>query len=76
MSRSGMWQQLVVVSASRAFPMPEGMSFEEGAALPVNYLTAYLMLFHMANLTPGKSVLVHMAAGKPNGLARADLCCQ
>ncbi|XP_019739093.1 synaptic vesicle membrane protein VAT-1 homolog [Hippocampus comes] len=73
MSRSGMWQQLVVVSASRAFPMPEGMSFEEGAALPINYLTAYLMLFHMANLTPGKSVLVHMAAGGV-GIAATQLC--
>ncbi|XP_077358241.1 synaptic vesicle membrane protein VAT-1 homolog [Festucalex cinctus] len=73
MSRSGMWQQLVVVSAGRAFPMPESMSFEEGAALPINYLTAYLMLFHMANLTPGKSVLVHMAAGGV-GIAATQLC--
>lgn len=64
LSRSGMWQEVVVVSANRTFPMPEQMSFEEGAALPVNYLTAYMMLFEMANVRPGKSVLVHMAAGK------------
>lgn len=64
MRRSGMWQDVVVVSTIHTFPMPEEMSFEEGAALPVNYLTAYMMLFEMANLRPGKSVLIHMAAGK------------
>lgn len=64
MSRSGMWQEVVVVPAERTFPMPEGMSFEEAAALPVNYMTAYMMLFEMANLRPGKSVLIHMAAGE------------
>ncbi|XP_061612588.1 synaptic vesicle membrane protein VAT-1 homolog [Phyllopteryx taeniolatus] len=73
MSRSGMWQETVAVPAARAFPMADSMSFEEGAALPINYLTAYLMLFHMANLTPGKSVLVHMAAGGV-GIAATQLC--
>ncbi|XP_049614390.1 synaptic vesicle membrane protein VAT-1 homolog isoform X2 [Syngnathus scovelli] len=51
----------------------ESMSFEEGAALPISYLTAYLMLFRMTNLTPGKSVLVHMAAGGV-GTAATQLC--
>ena len=64
LSRSGLWQEVVVVPASRTFPMPEQMSFEEGAALPVNYITAHMMLFEMANVRPGKSILVHMAAGK------------
>ena len=64
MNRSGMWQEVVVVSASHTFLMPEQMSFEEGAAFPVNYMTAYMMLFEMANVKPGKSVLIHMAAGK------------
>lgn len=64
LDRSGMWQEVVVVSANRTFPMPEQMSFEEGAAIPINYLTAYMMLFEMANVRPGKSVLIHMAAGR------------
>ncbi len=59
-----MWQEVVVVSAVHTFPMPEQMSFEEGAAFPVNYMTAYMMLFEMANVRPGKSVLIHMAAGR------------
>ncbi|XP_060951394.1 synaptic vesicle membrane protein VAT-1 homolog [Limanda limanda] len=73
MKRSGMWQDEVVVPAELTFLMPENMSFEEGAAIPVNYITAYLMLFEMANLKPGKSVLVHMAAGGV-GIAATQLC--
>ncbi|KAI3365229.1 hypothetical protein L3Q82_010324 [Scortum barcoo] len=73
LSRSGMWQEVTVVSANRTFPMPEEMSFEEGAALPINYLTAHMMLFEMANVRPGKSVLIHMAAGGV-GIAATQLC--
>ncbi|XP_061564647.1 synaptic vesicle membrane protein VAT-1 homolog isoform X2 [Cololabis saira] len=73
MSRSGMWQEVVVVPAEHTFLMPEEMSFEEAAALPVNYMTAYMMLFEMANLRPGKSVLIHMAAGGV-GIAATQLC--
>ncbi|KAM9774334.1 synaptic vesicle membrane protein VAT-1 homolog isoform 1-T3 [Syngnathus typhle] len=73
MRRNGMWQQFVVVDIKHVYPMPKSMSFEEGAALPISYLTAYLMLFRMTNLTPGKSVLVHMAAGGV-GTAATQLC--
>ncbi|XP_053269185.1 synaptic vesicle membrane protein VAT-1 homolog [Pleuronectes platessa] len=73
MKRSGMWQDVVAVPSDLTFPMPENMSFEEGAAIPVNYISAYLMLFEMANLKPGKSVLVHMAAGGV-GIAATQLC--
>ncbi len=59
-----MWQEVVVVATTHTFLMPEGMSFEEAAALPVNYITAYLMLFDFGNLRPNQSVLIHMAAGK------------
>lgn len=68
LSRSGMWQEVVVVPANRTFLMPEQMSFEEGAALPINYVTAYMMLFEMANVRPGKSILIHMAAGKTHAV--------
>ena len=59
----GAWSEHVVASASHVVPMPDGMSFEEGAAIPVNYGTAYLMLFRCAHLKEGQSVLIHMAAG-------------
>ena len=63
LSRFGLWQEVAVVPATHTFLIPEGMSFEEAAALPVNYITAYMMLFDFGNLRPNQSVLVHAAAG-------------
>jgi NADPH:quinone reductase-like Zn-dependent oxidoreductase len=44
-------------------PIPASMSMDQAAALPVNWLTAHHMLHRVANLQPGRSLLVHMAAG-------------
>lgn len=63
LNRFGLWQEVATVPASHTFLIPEGMSFEEAAALPVNYITAYMMLFDFGNLRPNQSVLVHAAAG-------------
>lgn len=43
--------------------LPDSMSLEDAAAIPVNYLTAYIMLFEQCHLKPGEKVFVHMAAG-------------
>ena len=59
----GLWAEFVCVPAVNCFKMPDAMSYEQGAAIPVNYITAYHMLFEFGNLRPGKSVLIHMAAG-------------
>ncbi|WP_323031519.1 zinc-binding dehydrogenase [Brachymonas denitrificans] len=45
------------------FPIPEGLSFEEAAALGVNYLTAWRMLFTKAQLKPWETVLVFGIGG-------------
>jgi NADPH:quinone reductase-like Zn-dependent oxidoreductase len=64
---------VVCVPARQVFQIPDEMSFEEAAALPVNYLTAYHMLFRVACVRPGERVLVHMAAGGV-GMAVLQLC--
>src|SRR5580700_10794011 len=51
------------VPAPMAYRLPAGMPFEDGAAIPVNYLTAYHSMFTMGNLQPGDRVLIHGAAG-------------
>ena len=51
------------VPAATVYRLPAGMPFEDGAALPVNYLTAYHSMFTMGNLQPGDRILVHGAAG-------------
>uniref|UniRef100_A0A3P8RYD3 Vesicle amine transport 1 n=1 Tax=Amphiprion percula TaxID=161767 RepID=A0A3P8RYD3_AMPPE len=73
LNRFGLWQEVAAVPASHTFLIPEGMSFEEAAALPVNYITAYMMLFDFGNLRPNQSVLVHAAAGGV-GIAATQLC--
>lgn len=73
LTRLGMWQEEVTVPATHTFLMPEAMTFEEGAALLANYMTAYMVLFDLGNLRPGHSVLVHMAAGGV-GMAALQLC--
>ncbi len=52
-----------VFEADRAVPLPEGMSFEHGAALPIAYGTTLLALDHRARLLPGETLLVTGAAG-------------
>ncbi len=63
----------VCVPAENVVPMPDDMSFREGAAIPVNFITAYHMLFVVVSLRPGQRVLIHMAAGGV-GTAAIQLC--
>jgi NADPH:quinone reductase-like Zn-dependent oxidoreductase len=62
----------VVVGAKQVFEKPEALSFEEAAAIPVNYLTAYALLVVMGGLRKGESVLIHNAGGGV-GLAALDI---
>lgn len=71
--RFGGHADTVCAPAERVLPMPDDLGFVDGAALPVNYLTAYHMLFRVAQLRPGARVLVHMAAGGV-GIAVLQLC--
>lgn len=54
---------LVAASPEAVFPLPDEVSFEQGAALPMNYLTAEFALTTRAGLREGETVLVHGAAG-------------
>lgn len=67
------YTELVVVPEAQAAALPPGLSFEEGAALPVNYLTAILMLEVLGNVRAGDRVLIHGAGGGV-GLAAVQLC--
>ncbi|MGO4886190.1 NADPH:quinone reductase [Anaerobacillus sp. MEB173] len=60
---TGTYAQKIVCDATLVHPLPEGVSFEQGAALGVPALTAYRALFQRAHLKPGQTVLVHGASG-------------
>ena len=61
--RDGTLAQYVSLPARNVFPMPEGFSFEEAAALGVNHLTAWRMLFTKAQLKPWETVLIFGVGG-------------
>jgi NADPH2:quinone reductase len=54
---------VVATGPDAVFPLPDTMTFEQGAALPLNYLTAQFALATRAGLQEGETVLVHGAAG-------------
>ncbi len=62
-TRFGGQAELVAVAADQVLPLPEQLSFEQGAAFPVNYGTAYAALILMGGLRQGDRVLIHAAAG-------------
>jgi synaptic vesicle membrane protein VAT-1 len=62
-SRFGGQASMVSVPAEQAFPLPDGWSYEQGAAFPVNYATSYVALVLMGGIRKGDRVLIHAAAG-------------
>ncbi|MBI3272247.1 MAG: zinc-binding dehydrogenase [Planctomycetes bacterium] len=73
MTRFGGYSDTVFVPATQALPLPPDLSFEKAAAIPVTYLTAWVMLVHLGNVKPGERVLVHAAAGGV-GQAALQIC--
>jgi NADPH:quinone reductase-like Zn-dependent oxidoreductase len=59
----GGYASQVVVHAADVIALPDGLSFEQGAAIPVNYGTAWAGLIGFGSLQPGERVLVHSAGG-------------
>lgn len=62
-SRFGGQAELVVANEGDVIALPDGWSFEKGAALPVVYTTAYAGMVRYGNVLPGEHVLIHSAAG-------------
>jgi NADPH:quinone reductase-like Zn-dependent oxidoreductase len=70
LSRQGAFAQFCVVPAENLLPKPPHLSFENGAALPLDHLTAWHMLFTRARCRVGETVLIHGIGG---GVALAAL---
>src|ERR671916_1944715 len=62
-TRFGGNAELVSVPVNQAYPLPAELSFEQGAAIPVNYATAYAALVIMGGLRENERALIHAAAG-------------
>ncbi len=69
---NGGYAELVKVPATNCVPIPEGLTFEEAAAVPVNFLTSWHMLITRARLRAGETLLVQ-AAGSGIGSAAIQI---
>ena len=72
----GVWDggfaELVKAPAANIIPMPENLSFEEAASIPLVFVTAWHMLLTRAGLQRGETVLVN-AAGSGVGIAAVQI---
>lgn len=73
LTRFGGYSNVVCVPHRQVFKAYDWLSDTDAAALPVNYLTAYIALIVMGSLRKGDKVLIHNAGGGV-GLAALDLC--
>lgn len=73
MCRFGGQAELVAIPSVQVRKIRDDLGFDEAAALPVNALTAFHMLFWVAPIQPGMTLLIHMAAGGV-GLLAIQLC--
>jgi len=72
LTRFGGYSDLVVAPEIQVFEKPEDLTFEQAAAIPVNYLTAYQLLVVMGGLKSNETVLIHNVGGGV-GLAALDI---
>jgi NADPH2:quinone reductase len=69
---TGTYAEQVLYEDRWVFPLPDSLSFEQGAGVYVPYSTAYRALFHKGMAQPGDTVLIHGATGAV-GLAAVQL---
>jgi NADPH:quinone reductase-like Zn-dependent oxidoreductase len=62
-TKFGGYASQAVVSAADAIALADDLTFEQGAAIPVNYATAWAALIRYGNLAAGERVLIHSAGG-------------
>ncbi len=71
-SKCGSYAELALCSETHIRPLPDDISFSQGAALGIPYGTAYRALFQRGSAQAGETVLVHGASGGV-GIAAAQL---
>jgi len=71
-NRDGAYAEFVVVPAHIVLPIPDHISFEEAAAAPLVFLTAWSMMVGKGNIRPGEDVLI-LGAGAGVGTAAIQI---
>ncbi len=63
----GAYAEFVCLPQPKLVPVPSGLGAAEAVSLVLNYVTAHQMLHRSAKVKPGQRVLIHGAAGRPEG---------
>jgi NADPH:quinone reductase-like Zn-dependent oxidoreductase len=71
-NRDGAYAQLISVPAQLVLPIPDSVSFEEAAAAPLVFVTAWSMMVGKGNIRPGEDVLI-LGAGAGVGTAAIQI---
>ncbi len=66
--QKGAYAEKILADASQLIPLPDDLTFEQGAAFPVQGLTAQYVIHEFRKPKPGDFVLIHAAAGGVGGL--------
>jgi NADPH2:quinone reductase len=67
-SLPGAYSEAILADAERLISLPEEFTFEEGAAFPLQGMTAHYLIHEFRQPVPGSVVLIHAAAGGMGGL--------
>lgn len=59
----GAYAEFAIVPADKLIPLPDDMSFQQGAAFPLQGMTAHYLIHEYKTIKPGDTVLIHAAAG-------------
>ena len=57
------WAELCAVPTKFVYKLPDELSYQDAAAITMNYLVAHILVFDLLSVRPGKSLLLHSAAG-------------
>lgn len=63
LSQLGSYAEVAIVAADRLYPLPADISFEQGAAMPLQGMTAHYLIHEYRLPRAGETVLIHAAAG-------------
>ena len=57
------WAELAVVPEKYVYKIPDELSFADATAITLPFLVAHILIHDLANVQPGKSLLVHSVGG-------------
>ena len=63
LSKHSAYSSHICTSKNLVIPLPHNFTFEEGAAFPITYLTAYMMICDLGNFKNNETILIHGAGG-------------